>query len=40
VVEVWGHVYKANFRMRFIYIQEKAACTLMGEEILEASDPS
>jgi len=39
VLEVWGHVYKADYRMRFIYAQIKNSCTLMGEEILEASNP-
>jgi hypothetical protein len=39
VLEVWGHIYKADYRMRFIYAQIKDSCTLMGEEILEASDP-
>ena len=39
VLEVWGHIYKADYRMRFIYAPIKESCTLMGEEILEASDP-
>ena len=39
VLEVWGHIYKADYRMRFIYAQITDSCTLMGEEILEASDP-
>jgi len=39
VIEVTGHVYKATYRMRFIYAQIKGSCTLMGQEILEASDP-
>jgi len=39
VLEVWGHIYKAAYRMRLIYAQIKGACVLMGEEILEASDP-
>jgi hypothetical protein len=38
VLEVWGHIYKADYRMRFIYAQGKG-CTLMGQEILEASNP-
>jgi hypothetical protein len=38
VLEVWGHIYKADYRMRFIYAQSKG-CTLMGQEILEASNP-
>jgi hypothetical protein len=39
VLELWGHVYKADFRLRFLYAQIKGSCALMGEEILEASDP-
>jgi hypothetical protein len=39
VLEVWGHIYKADYRMRFIYAQIKDSCALMGQEILEASDP-
>lgn len=39
VIEVRGHVYKADYRMRFVYAQIKGQCVLMGQEILEASDP-
>jgi hypothetical protein len=39
VLEVWGHIYKADYRIRLIYAQIKGSCTLMGQEILEASDP-
>jgi hypothetical protein len=39
VLEVTGHVYKANYRMRLIYAQIKGSCLLMGQEILEARDP-
>jgi hypothetical protein len=39
VLEVMGHINKADYRMRFIYAQLKDSCTLMGEEILEASNP-
>ena len=39
VLQVWGHIYKADYRMRFLYAQIKGSCVLMGEEILEASDP-
>jgi hypothetical protein len=39
VLEVWGHVYKADYRMHFIYAQIPDSCVLMGQEILEASDP-
>ncbi len=39
VLEVWGHIYKSDYRMRFIYAQFSEACVLMGQEILEASNP-
>jgi hypothetical protein len=39
VLEVWGHIYKADYRMRFIYAQVPDSCLLMGQEILEASNP-
>ena len=39
VLEVWGHVYKAEYRMRMIYAQIPGQCVLMGQEVLEASDP-
>ena len=39
VLEIWGHIYKADYRMRFIYAQVSGSCLLMGQEILEASDP-
>jgi hypothetical protein len=39
VLEVWGHIYKADYRMRFIYAQIADSCALMGQEILEASNP-
>jgi hypothetical protein len=39
VLEVWGYIYKAEYRMRFIYAQIPDSCVLMGQEILEASDP-
>jgi hypothetical protein len=39
VLEVAGHIYKASYRMRLIYAQIKGSCLLMGQEILEASDP-
>ncbi len=38
VLEIWGHIYKADYRMRFIYAQIKGDCVLMGQEILEASN--
>ncbi|HUG23534.1 hypothetical protein [Piscinibacter sp.] len=38
VVEVWGYVYKGQYRMRFIYAQRPQHCVLMGQEILEYAD--
>ena len=39
VLEVRGYIYKAEYRMRFIYAQIPDSCVLMGQEIIEASDP-
>jgi hypothetical protein len=39
LLEVWGHIYKADYRIRLIYAQIKGSCALMGQEILEESDP-
>lgn len=39
VLEVWGYIYRAEYRMRFIYAQIPGECILMGQEILENSDP-
>lgn len=39
VLEVWGYIYKAEYRMRFIYVQSKHGCGLMGQEIIENSNP-
>ena len=36
VLEVWGYVYKGQYRMRFYYSQDSAdSCALMGQEIME-----
>lgn len=35
VLEVWGHIYKGEYRMRFIYAQAPPDCVLLGQEILE-----
>ena len=35
VLEIWGHIYKGQYRMRFIYAQLPGECLLMGQEILE-----
>jgi hypothetical protein len=39
VLEVTSHIYKASYRMRFIYARVGGSCLLMGQEILEASNP-
>ena len=39
VLEVWGYIYKGEYRMRFIYAQIPDTCLLMGQEILEQADP-
>ena len=35
VFEVWGYIYKAKYRMRFIYYKSENTYILMGQEILE-----
>ena len=35
VLEVWGNIYKGQYRMRFIYAREPKECVLMGQEIIE-----
>jgi len=35
VLEVWGYLYKGQYRMRFIYARLPGECILMGQEILE-----
>ena len=36
VLEVWGYIYKGQYRMRFIYYDTAHLhCVLMGQEILE-----
>jgi hypothetical protein len=39
VLEVEGSIYKGDYRMRLIYAQMPGECVLMGQEILERSDP-
>ena len=40
VLEVWGSVYKGEYRMRLIYARmSDGECVLMGQEIFEHSDP-
>ncbi len=35
VLELHGHVYRANYRIRLIYHVAGESCLLMGQEILE-----
>ena len=35
VLQVWGYIYKARYRMRFIYATVGGQCVLVGEEIFE-----
>jgi hypothetical protein len=39
VLEVEGSIYKGEYRMHMIYAQIPDDCVLMGQEILERSDP-
>jgi hypothetical protein len=39
VIEVPGGVYKADYRLRLIYARIGTQCVLMGQEVLEESDP-
>ena len=39
VLEVAGYVYKGEYRIRLIYAQMPGSCVLMGQEILERSNP-
>jgi hypothetical protein len=39
VLELEGYVYKATYRMHFIYAQINGSCLLMGQEIIEVADP-
>jgi hypothetical protein len=35
VLQLWADVYKARYRVRFIYARLPGSCLLMGQEILE-----
>lgn len=35
VVEVWGTIYKGNYRTRFIFSTKAGDCLLVGQEVLE-----
>jgi hypothetical protein len=39
VLELTGSIYKANYRMRFLYAQIPDSCVLMGQEIIEIANP-
>lgn len=39
VIEVPGAIYKATYRMRLIYARIHGDCVLMGQEVIEESDP-
>jgi hypothetical protein len=40
VLQVWGHIYKGRYRMRFIfYNSSETRCLLLGQEILEFARP-
>lgn len=39
VLEVSAFVYKATYRLRFLYAQMDGDCVLMGEEILSMDNP-
>ena len=39
VLETTGYVYRSKFHMRFIYAKFAGSCALMGQEILEISNP-
>jgi hypothetical protein len=38
VLELQGHIYKGQYRIRLIYAQVGGQCVLMGQEILEVAD--
>jgi len=35
VLQVWGRIYKGEYRMRLIYARLPGQCLLMGQEVLE-----
>src|SRR4026209_744348 len=35
VLEVWGRIYKGQYRLRLIYARIPNECVLMGQEVLE-----
>jgi hypothetical protein len=35
VLEVWGRIYKGQYRLRLIYARIPKECVLMGQEVIE-----
>ena len=35
VLEVWGRIYKGQYRLRLIYARIPKECVLMGQEVVE-----
>ena len=35
VLEVWGRIYKGQYRLRLIYARTPKECVLMGQEVIE-----
>ena len=35
VLEVWGRIYKGQYRLRLIYARIPNECVLMGQEVIE-----
>lgn len=40
VLELWGFIYRGQYRVRLSYYQMDGACVLMGQEIMEYASPS
>jgi hypothetical protein len=38
VLEVWGRIYKGQYRLRLLYARIPNECVLMGQEVLEYAD--
>ena len=38
VLEVWGRIYKGQYRLRLVYARIPKECVLMGQEVLEYAD--
>jgi hypothetical protein len=35
VLELWGNIYKGQYRLRLLYARLPGECVLMGQEVLE-----